>query len=57
MEYHIFLNYQKLTMQDFNCQLFGFLRGSTLEFDGSTLWYLTFYSNLSGRGVLELLSK
>ena len=34
-----------------NFQLFGVLRGSTLGFDGSPLWYLTFYSNLSGRGV------
>ena len=51
VEYHIFLIYQKLTVQDFNFQLFGVLRGSTLGFDGSPLWYLTFYSNLSGRGV------
>ena len=39
-------------MKDFNFQLFGVLRGSTLGFDGSPLWYLTFYSNLSGRGVV-----
>ena len=38
-------------MKDFNFQLFGVLRGSTLGFDGSPLWYLKFYSNLSGHGV------
>ena len=51
VEYHIFLIYQKLTVQDFNFQLFGILRGSTLRFDGSPLLYLISYSNLSGRGV------
>ena len=55
MEYHIFLIYQKLTVQDFNFQLFGILRGSTLRFDGSPLLYLIFYSNLSGRGVTSNL--
>ena len=40
-------------MKDFNFQLFGVLRGSTLRFDGSPLLYLTFYSNLSGRGVFR----
>ena len=54
MEHHIFLIYQKLTMWDFDFQLFGILRGSTLRFDGSHLLYLIFHSNLSGRGVLEL---
>ena len=39
-------------MQDFNFQLFGILRVSTVRFDGSPSWYLTFYSNLSGRGVM-----
>ena len=53
VEYHIFLIYQKLTVQDFNFQLFGILRGSTLRFDGSPLLYLIFYSNLSGRGVMS----
>ena len=38
-------------MKDFNFQLFGVLRGSTLRFDGSPLLFLTFYSNQSGRGV------
>ena len=51
MEYHIFLIYQKLTVQDFNFQLFGILRVSTLRFGGSPLLYFTFHSNLSGRGV------
>ena len=51
MEYHIFLIYQKLTVQDFNFQLFGILRVSTLRFGGSPLLLITFYSNLSGRGV------
>ena len=41
-------------MKDFNFQLFGVLRGSTLGFDGSPSWYLTFYLNLSGRGVIKL---
>ena len=53
MEYHIFLIYQKLTVQDFNSQLFGILRVSTLRFGGSLLLFITFYSNLSGRGVLH----
>ena len=53
MEYHIFLIYQKLTVQDFNFQLFGILRVSTLRFGGSPLLLITFYSNLSGRGVIE----
>ena len=51
VEYHIFLIYQKLTVQDFNFQLFGILRISTIRFGGSPLLYFTFYSNLSGRGV------
>ena len=51
MEYHIFLIYQKLTVQDFNFQLFGILRVSTLRFGGSPLLFITFYSNLSGCGV------
>ena len=51
MEYHIFLIYQKLTVQDFNFQLFGILRVSTLRFGGSPLLYLIFYSNLSCLGV------
>ena len=51
MEYHIFLIYQKLTVKDFNFQLFGILRVSTLRFSGSPLLLITFYSNLSGRGV------
>ena len=51
VEYHIFLIYQKLTVQDFNFQLFGILRVSPVRFDGSPSWYLTFYLNLSGRGV------
>ena len=51
MEYHIFLIYQKLTVQDFSFQLFGILRESALRFDGSPLLYLIFYSNLSGCGV------
>ena len=51
VEYYIFLIYQKLTMQDFNFQLFGILRVSTLRFGGSPLLLITFYSNLSGRGV------
>ena len=54
VEYHIFLIYQKLTVQDFNFQLFGILRVSTLRFGGSPLLYFTFYSNLSGRGVESL---
>ena len=56
VEYHIFLIYQKLTVQDFNFQLFGILRVSTLRFGGSPLLYFTFYSNLSGRGVTSILS-
>ena len=51
VEYHIFLIYQKLTVQDFNFQLFGFLKVSTLRFGGSPLLFITFYSNPSGRGV------
>ena len=39
------------TVKDFNFQLFGVLRGSTLRFDGSPLLFLVFYSNQSGRGV------
>ena len=53
LEYHIFLIYQKLTVQDFNFQLFGILRVSTLRFGGSPLLFITFYSNLSGRGVFH----
>ena len=41
-------------MKDFNFQLFGVQRGSTLRFDGSPLLFLTFYSNQSGRGVRKL---
>ena len=41
------------TAKDFNFQLFGVLRGSTLRFDGSPLLFLTFYSNQSGRGVKQ----
>ena len=55
VEYHIFLIYRKLTVQDFNFQLFGILRVSPVRFDGSPSWYLTFYLNLSGRGVRTLL--
>ena len=44
-------------MKDFNFQLFGVLRGSTLGFDGSPSWYLTFYSNLFGRGVRQRSNK
>ena len=55
MEYHIFLIYQKLTVQDFNFQLFGILKMSTLRFGGSPLLFITFYSNRSGRGVISLL--
>ena len=39
-------------MKDFDFQLFGVIRGSTLGFDGSPKRYLTFYTNLSGRGVV-----
>ena len=55
VEYHIFLIYRKLTVQDFNFQLFGILRVSPVRFDGSPSWYLTFYLNLSGRGVIGVL--
>ena len=41
----------KLTVQDFDFQLFGILRVSTLRLCGSPLLLITFYSNLSGRGV------
>ena len=51
VECHIFLIYQKLTVQDFNFQLFGILRVSTLRFGGSPLPLITFYLNLSSRGV------
>ena len=44
VECHIFLIYQKLTVQDFNFQLFGIPRVSTVMFDGSPSWYLKFYS-------------
>ena len=54
MEYHIFLIYQKLTVQDFNFQLFVILRVSTLRFGGSPLLFITFYSNPSGRGVNDI---
>ena len=47
VEYHTFLIYQKLTVQDFNFQLFGILRLSPLRFGGSPLMFITFYSNLS----------
>ena len=40
-------------MKDFNFQLFGVLRGSTLRFDGSPSLYSTFNSNVH-RGVHEL---
>ena len=53
MEYHISLTYQKMTVQDFNFQLFGILRVSTLRFGGSPLLYFTSYSNLSDRGVRD----
>ena len=53
VEYHIFLIYQKLTVQDFNFQLFGILRVSTLRFGGSPLLLIAFYSNLFGRGVIH----
>ena len=56
MECHIFLIYQKLTVQDFNFQLFGILRVSTLRFGGSPVLLITFYSNPSGRGVANLFS-
>ena len=56
VEYYIFLIYQKLTMQDFNFQLFGILRVSTLRFGGSALLLTNFYSNLSGSGVTEIMS-
>ena len=42
VEYYIFLIYQKLTVQDFNFQLFGILRVSTLRFGGSPLLYFIF---------------
>ena len=51
VECHIFLIYQKLTVQDFNFQLFGILRVSTLMLGGSPFLLITFYSNLSGCGV------
>ena len=51
VEYHIFLIYQKLTVQDFDFQLFGILRVSTLRFGRLPLLYLIFYSNLSAHGV------
>ena len=48
---HIFNDFPQIsTMKIFNFRLFGFLRGSILRFDGSSLLYLIFYSNLSGRG-------
>ena len=56
MEYHFFLIYQKLTLQDFNFQLFGILRVSTFRFDGSLLLLITFYSKVSGPGVPRKLS-
>ena len=43
-------------MKDFNFQLFGVLRRSTLRFNGSPLLFLMFYSNLSGRGVYSLFT-
>ena len=54
VECHISLIYQKLTVQDFNFQLFGILRVSTLRFEGFPLLLITFYSNLSGRGVYHI---
>ena len=55
-KFYIFDDFPQIsTVKDFNFQLFGVLRGSTLRFDGSPLLYLTFYSNLSGRGVLYQL--
>ena len=51
VECHIFLIYQKLPVQDFDFQLFGILRVSTLRFGGSPLLLITFYSNLSDLGV------
>ena len=53
MECHIFLIYQKLTVQDFNFPLSWILRVSTLRFGGFPLLLITFYSNLSGCGVLD----
>ena len=49
---HLF-NLSKLTVQDFNFQLFGILKVFTLRFGGSTLLLITFYSNLSDRGVQD----
>ena len=42
-----------MTVQDLNLQLFWILRVSTLRFGGSPLLFITFYSNQSGRCVLE----
>ena len=51
------LIYQKLTTQDFNLQLFGILRVSTLRFDGSPLQNLIFYSNLSCEPWCETVAR
>ena len=52
IRFYIFDDFSQIsTVKDFDFQLFGVLEGSTLRFDGSPLLYLTFYSNLSGRGV------
>ena len=53
IKFYIFDDFPQIsTVKDFNFQLIGVLRGSTLKFDGSPLLYLTFYSNLFGRGVI-----
>ena len=55
---YIFNDFPQIsTVKDFNFQLFGVLRGSTLRFDGSPLLFLTFYSNQSGRGVYPISDK
>ena len=54
VEYHIFSIYRKLTVQDFNFQLFRILQVSTLRFDGPPLRNLIFHSNLSGCGEPDL---
>ena len=52
VKFYIFDDFPQIsTVKDFNFQLFGVLRVSPVRFDGSPSWYLTFYLNLSGRGV------
>ena len=52
IKFYIFDDFPQIsTVKDFNFQLLGVLRGSTLRFDGSLLLFLTFYLNQSGRGV------